>query len=554
MNFHVRPAEGEPFEFTLTSEFTVVGRSSTADLALQDPFLSRQHCRLHQVGETLTVEDLGSRNGTYVNSRRIEGPTFLHPGDEIRVSASLIHLEGGSRSSVTKATTIDTDSGATIYRPARGLLEADAESSSEQLDSAEALRKYAEKLEILKDVHEVLALSMDTDAVLHLVLDRAFDHLEPEQGVIYLREEDGEFYEVATRSVPGKGKSIPLSKVLVAEVRDKGMAALVRDAVTDQRFKASESILLSGVRSMLAAPLLDENGAIGMVVLSSTIATRQFDEADLELLVSLASVAALKIRNTALAAGAARTLALEAELNKARKIQVRLLSRPLPSPQGYVLLGRNVPHHGVSGDFYRVISRNDDQECVLFLADVSGKGMDASLLTMSLEALVTSPVDSGDPPDKICEILSQRLFEMTAPEKYATAFVVVLDHASGRLLYTNAGHNRGLLVHSNGEIDELDPCGVPIGLFPDATYEARDAQLDPGGTLLVYTDGITEAETSDGEEYGLERLRESLLRSRELVPEALAETLEKDLLEFVGDNPFNDDRTLLILQRAPISD
>ena len=90
MKLRVRPAEGEPFEFTLSSEITVVGRSSAADLALQDPFLSRRHCRIRQVGETLTVEDLGSRNGTYVNSRRVEGPTQLHPGDEIRVSASLI--------------------------------------------------------------------------------------------------------------------------------------------------------------------------------------------------------------------------------------------------------------------------------------------------------------------------------------------------------------------------------------------------------------------------------------------------------------------------------
>ena len=434
---------------------------------------------------------------------------------------------------MTKATTLDTETGATIYRPAHELLEADAGGSSEYLDSAEALRKYAEKLEILKDVHEALALSMDT-----------------EQGIIYLREEDGEFYEAATRAVPGKGKSIPLSRVLVAEVRDKGMAALVRDAVTDKRFKESESILLSGVRSMLAAPLLDENGAIGMIVLSSTVATRQFNEADMELLVSLASIAALKIRNTALAGAVARSLALEEELIEARKIQVRLLSRPLPSPEGYVLLGRNVPHHGVSGDFYRVISRNDDQECVLLLADVSGHGMNASLLTMSLEALFTSPVDNGDPADKICALLSQRLYDMTAPEKYATAFVVVLDHVSGQLHYTNAGHNSALLVHGNGEVEELGPCGFPIGLFPDAAYEARDAQLDPGGTLLIYTDGITEAETTDREEYGIERLRESLLRHRDLPPEALAETIEQDLLAFVGDYPFHDDRTMLILQRT----
>lgn len=550
MKLYVNPAEGASFEFTVAAEFTIVGRSSTADLALQDPFLSRQHCRIQQTEGVLTVEDLGSRNGTYVNTRRIEGPTALHPGDEIRVSGSVILLEGGTRGTVSNAPTIDTDPSATIYRPARGLLEAEADSSSEHYDSDETLRKYAEKLEILKDVHEALALSMDNDSVLTLVLDRVFDHLQPEQGVVYLKEPDGEFYEMATRSSPGKGKSIPLSKVLVAQVRDKGMAALVRDAVTDQVFKASESIMLSGVRSMLYAPLLDEDGAIGMIVLSSTVATRQFNEADLELLVSLASVAALKVRNTALAEEAARSRALEAELAKAREIQERLLARPLPTPDGYILLGRNIPHHGVSGDLYRVTSRNDDQECVLFLADVSGKGMDASLLTMSLEALVISPIEHGDPPDEICAVLSKRLFDITPPAKYATCFVVVLDNASGQLLYTNAGHNNGLLVHESGETEDLTSCGLPIGLLPGGTYEARCTLLDPGATLFLYTDGITEAEAPDGDEYGLERLRDCLRRNRELKPEDLVDAVEKDLLAFVEDTPFGDDRTMLILQRT----
>ena len=108
MKVFVQPVVGEPFEFTLTKELTVVGRSHAADLALQDPSLSRRHCQLHQLGEALTVKDLGSRNGTFVNTRRIDRATLLQPGDEIRVSDSLIRLAGRSRlSPMTHTATVN---------------------------------------------------------------------------------------------------------------------------------------------------------------------------------------------------------------------------------------------------------------------------------------------------------------------------------------------------------------------------------------------------------------------------------------------------------------
>ena len=211
MNLRVTPAEGEPYSLDVTAASTTVGRSSAADLALADPFLSRQHARLTIQDDVLSVEDLGSRNGTFVNGEAIAGVTRLEPGDEIRMSASLIELEPEDRTSITHATTLQEDAGATIYRPASELLGQGTQTSSDDIDSTEALRRYAEKLEILKRVHEALARSMDEKQLLDLILDKAFDHLQPQQGVIYLREEDGEYYQAATRALPGISRSIPLS-------------------------------------------------------------------------------------------------------------------------------------------------------------------------------------------------------------------------------------------------------------------------------------------------------------------------------------------------------
>jgi sigma-B regulation protein RsbU (phosphoserine phosphatase) len=126
----------------------------------------------------------------------------------------------------------------------------------------------------------------------------------------------------------------------------------------------------------------------------------------------------------------------------------------------------------------------------------------------------------------------------------------VLEPETGRLIYTNAGHNTALLAHAVGSMEELTSCGLPIALLPEATYERRETCLEAGATLLIYTDGITEAENKDGEEYGLDRLRKCYARHFRLPVADLAETLQNDVAEFVGDVAFGDDRTLLLVQHA----
>ncbi|HEX2464728.1 MAG TPA: GAF domain-containing SpoIIE family protein phosphatase, partial [Thermoanaerobaculia bacterium] len=440
--------------------------------------------------------------------------------------------------------------GATIFRPATELLEEEISSSTEHMDSAEALRRYAQRLETLRDVHEAVAGSLTENALLTMILDRIFEHLRPQQGVVYLKESDGQYYQAASRALPGQSTDIPLSRTLVQEVLEKGMAALVFDAATDQRFAASESIMMSGIRSMVAAPLLSEQKPIGMIVLNSKVAVKQFVEQDMELLASLAAVASLKLRNIELLERDAQRRQMEADLALARHIQASLLPETLPTFAGWSILGRNIPSRGVSGDYYVVVPRKENAECVLFMADVSGKGIAASLVTASLEALAAAPIESGAPPDEICDQLCRRLYKRTPPEKYATAFCAVLEPATGRLTYTNAGHNTALLVHTDGTIEDLTTCGLPIALLPEATYERREVQLEPGAGLLIYTDGITEAENKAGDEYGLDRLRSAYARNFRLPIAELAEAIQHEVSDFVGEIPFADDRTMLLLQRV----
>jgi serine phosphatase RsbU (regulator of sigma subunit) len=547
LRIHVVPAQGEPFDHPLEGESIVIGRSSQCDLTIADRFLSRRHARVFRQETGWVIEDLGSRNGTLVNGRAVAQPTLLTEGDEVQLSGSLLQV----RAVAPDSAIITRDRGLpghTIFRPASDLIESQRSMAPESRSSVDALQRYSDRLQLLNEVHQALARSVDLSVLLELILARAFEHLRPEEGVILLKRNDN-YEQAAFRASDPEARRYAISETLVREVAEKGLAALVLDVETDERFSAAESIIGTGIRSLIAAPLQDQEGALGMIALSSRLNRRQFGEDDLQLLTSLASVAALRIRNLALTVEAAERRRLETELKLARQIQVALLPDRLPDLPGWALHSATVPSRGVSGDFYEVIERNEGAEAVLIVTDVSGKGIAASLLTASLEALLVGPIESGSSPEDICQQVSRRLFERTPAAKYATAFLAVLEPATGRLRYTNAGHNPALAVRASGEVERLGTTGTPLGLLPVSTFTGVDFELGVGDTLVIYTDGITEAVNPQDEEYGLDRLS-AICREVRAAPLAeLATTIERSLDDFAEGVPYADDRTVLMARR-----
>ncbi|MCC6128792.1 MAG: PP2C family protein-serine/threonine phosphatase, partial [Acidobacteria bacterium] len=240
---------------------------------------------------------------------------------------------------------------------------------------------------------------------------------------------------------------------------------------------------------------------------------------------------------------------LEQELRLARAIQVAILPPSLPVLTGYEIHAGNIPSRGVSGDFYKVSLRAEGRECVIFQTDVSGKGVSAALLTASLEALLAVPLKTVEDPHAVLDLVSSLLFERTPVEKYATAFLGILDVDTGRLRYVNAGHNAPLLLRHDGEAVWLKSNGFPIGLRPDARYSTVEARLERGDLLLVYTDGISEATNPEEEEFGLPRLLAASRNHRDKPPREFALALERDVDLFVRGEPYADDRTVVVLRR-----
>jgi len=528
----------------------VVGRGAECDVQLPDQRVSRQHFRLERRGDELWVEDLGSRAGTRLNGRPLAGIARLADRDLLELSddSRIVVRSGTARvtASASSSSSLPT-TGHTLIRDAASMLvqRADLEATS----SADELRRYAERLHLINEVHQALTESPSRDAVLEMILDRVWRSLRPEQAAMLLLDKAGNLAEVVSRP-PGLGPDgVLFSRSLLREMQERRQAALVLDAAADERFAGAASILDSGVRSVLAAPLLVPSGVLGMIVLSSRLRVRHFDEDDLELLVSLASAAALHLRNLDLAAEAAERHRLASELDLARHIQLALLPSRLPAVAGYELLAGNVPSRGVSGDLYTVDVQPESGLVTCMVCDVSGKGMAASLLGASLEALAVGPIEEGLPPEGICVRVSRRLYARTPPEKYATGFVAQLDPATHRLAWTNAGHNAALLARAAGEIERLTTSGPPLGLLAGASYREHVTELGPGDLLLVYTDGITEAADPDEQELGLDRLAALVHRHRAASLAELRREIERALDEFVRGVPYADDRTMLFLRR-----
>jgi sigma-B regulation protein RsbU (phosphoserine phosphatase) len=549
----VSPPPAPPFEREITGQEALLGRSEECHVVVPDRAVSRRHARLFLDQGSWYVEDVGSRGGTRLNESPVDGRIKVAPGDEVAVGQSVVTLLGGeSHSAVARRSSgsgiSSVSPGQSVYKSADALLRESLSGEVSAQHDTEMLKRRAARLELLNEVHQALAKSMKLDELLHLIMDKAFRALQPEEGILVLRSGKGEYRNAVSRRPPGSMGESMVSRTLLEEVVEKKQSALVCDVAADSKFGTAASIRMSGVRSLIAAPLFDEEGPLGMISLDSRAFVRPFSEDDLELLTSLAAVASLRIRNVALAQEAVERRRLEEELQLARSIQLGLLPRTLPTPAGWAVYGTSFPSRWVSGDHYQVIERGQG-ELLIMASDVSGKGMAAALLTASLEALCAHPIETGMPVEELCWRVSKLLYARTPPAKYATSFVATVELATGKLRYTNAGHNPALLVHTSGDIERLGSTGVPLGMLPEAQFTANELMLQPGDLLVVYTDGIVEAVDPADDEYGLERLEEICREQRVVGLAELATAIDRSLEGFVKGVPYADDRTLVTLRR-----
>jgi sigma-B regulation protein RsbU (phosphoserine phosphatase) len=236
---------------------------------------------------------------------------------------------------------------------------------------------------------------------------------------------------------------------------------------------------------------------------------------------------------------------LRIELNEAREIQRGLMPRRMPHLQGFSLASAWQPAHEVSGDYLAAFKLNESS-AGLCVADVAGKGFPAALLMSNMQAALKSLVSENVAPSELCVKLNQIMCGNTPLRKFVSCFYANLDVLGRKLTFTNAGHNPPLLMRHNGECKQLDDGGCVIGAFPDSDYIQGEIRLYSGDKLLLFTDGVTEARHSSGEEFGEHRLHDCLRSYRDRDAAELRTLILNEVTQFCGNN-FDDDAALMVV-------
>jgi serine phosphatase RsbU (regulator of sigma subunit) len=535
--------EGSRERFPLANERVTIGRSRDSDIFLPDQWLSRHHAEILRKDANFFLHDLGSKNGTLLNGEPVHGDRRLRHGDVITLGEHVLTF------SIEE---VDEDSqppeGTRIFS-ARELSDIKTKPSIDP----EELQRQNRVLEVLSQAARSLLAHRPLPDLFEDVLNLLFAAVPCERGAILLLEGTPPEPTVkASRSRGGQPLLAKVSRSIARRVLERRETMLLPNLMEDTAFSTQDSILSTGIRSALCAPLwftsasAEQDAVIGLVYLDSLAMNRPFSEEDARIVTALANVAAAKIENVRLLEESMEKRRLEEDMRVAAEIQRGLLPDGAPVVAGYGVVGSNRPCRTVGGDYYDFSL--SDGRLLMALGDVSGKGTGAALLMTVLRAAVRGHWADESVAEAVARINSTVCQNVTAG-KYITFFLARLDPGSGRVDYVNAGHNPPLLIRRDGTIETLNEGGMVLGLFDSMPYGEGIAELRTGDTLLIFSDGVTETWSAKGDEFGDQRLGEVAVRGRGLDAANLQTEILRELEVFEAGTKATDDRTLIVLKR-----
>jgi phosphoserine phosphatase RsbU/P len=291
----------------------------------------------------------------------------------------------------------------------------------------------------------------------------------------------------------------------------------------------------------------------GIVVLGPRPGNLSYSESDLEFGMGLVAQAAVAFENSWYFREAIERKKVEQELALAANIQQTLFPASLPKLENFELAARNRPARQCGGDYYDALASGGvgvEVEYLFCVADVSGKGLPASLLMSNMQATLRALLGRIPTLTDLSAHTNELLYATTPSNKYVTAILLELNPATGRIRFVNAGHTDCLLMRAGGDVIWLKATGTPLGLLPGMAYEEQALELGPGDLVALYSDGVTEAQDEQESEYGEERLAEFIRPIAHEPAEAIVEKIFVEIDRFAGSAPQYDDITLFVIKRA----
>ncbi len=536
--------------FALSRLRTTIGRSARSDICIPDAFASRLHAEVRQEGDSFWLQDLGSANGTRYNGTVISVPMPLTSGGEIQIGETTIVFEDDRTEEVKSATLLADHTNA--LDPSKTISFTHRRNpTAEILDAKISTR--TELLGLISKVGVALLSSSGLDETLNQVASLVFEAVPAERCVIMLRDETAERgMKIMVARVRGNDdpiEEVRISRTVMDEVLKNGKSVLTSDAQHDPRY-ASQTMMLLGIRSVLAVPLsVDERDVFGIIYADSPTFETTFTEEHLDILTTLASVASIRVENATLLDERIQRERMERELELATEIQQRFQPSGSPKMEGYEFQGISFSCYEIGGDYYDFIEQHDGK-MLIALGDVSGKGTAAALLMSSLHAAIHAQVAAKSSLEETINSVNRYLAENTPANRFVTLFIAELSPQTGMLRYINAGHNPPLVGHADGTIEQLSSGGFPLGILPAAEFEVGEIPLRSGEALVIYSDGVSEANNIREEEFGMERLSAVVKDNLNASAAGIRDKVESALSAFTETAPANDDITLVIVKRV----
>ncbi len=415
-----------------------------------------------------------------------------------------------------------------------------------------------DKLRMLLDITKKISRSLDLQEVLNLVMD-TLDSLIPYdaagifvvecagQGQVEAGEEPCVFKSEAVRGYDIEELTnlhLKLGEGFIGHVALSAEPIISHDVRLDSRYINARK----ETRSEMVAPIISNTEVIGVFDLESD-ELNAYSEDDLQVLMLLSSQVAIIIEKVMLHQQLIEKKRLEGQLEVARQVQLELLPAKDPQLEGYDISAYNFPTEEVSGDYYDWVKIYDDQ-IGLVIADVSGKGVPAALLMAFLRASLRAATHVGYAPNISMAKVNYLLWESIERNQFVTAFYGILDATNRTLAYTNAGHNPPLLLDKDGNSEFIERGSLPLGMFNDTRYHEYYLTTKPGDTLVLYTDGVTEASNSLGEEFGKLRLAEAVNRHRHLSARELITAVHKEVIDWTEGAGATDDVTFFVIKAS----
>lgn len=543
-------SNGVPEHVPLTRLRTTIGRSARSDVCIPDAFASRLHAEIRQEGDSYWLQDLGSANGTRYNGVIVKMPVPLVSGGEIQIGETKIVFDE-ERTKLSMGSTLIADSTEALD-PSKTIAFSHRKSSTTEFLSGQFSTR-TDLLQLISKVGLALLSARGLDDTLDQVASLVFESVPAERVIIMLRGKDGDD-DMLIKVARVRGKTEPIEEVRISrtvmdEVLKKGQSVLTADAQHDPKY-FSQTMALQGIRSVLAVPLsVDERTIFGLVYADSPTYEATFTEEHLNILTTLASVASIRVENASLLEARLEQERMERELELATEIQQRFQPSAPPVIDGYQFQGISFSCYEIGGDYYDFVPRHDGR-MLIALGDVSGKGTAAALLMSSLHAAIHAQVSARTSLDQAISSVNHYLAENTPANRFVTLFAAELSPESGVLRYINAGHNPPLVAKADGSVLQLSSGGFPLGIISGAEFEIGEMKLESGESLVIYSDGVSEANNLQGEEFGMERLISVVQNNLKASAAGLRDKVESALSTFTQTAPANDDITLVIVKRV----